>query len=325
MQQFAEKFPDFSFVQKYIPLLSWAHLRILLDVENDMASAYYLSVMLQQSLDIRQLKKIVSENLFEQVFNDGLEADKIKSHIKQEYAALDKALANAALVKLNDACKPDLFKKSFSQYHALLKGSGNTRMPQAEDDLYKAVSALIEEHRVSRISAFNLMLNMLYWEVGKQLNNNNEQICLAKAGNVLTKYYKSFSEEQLTAMVQFAKLFPDVEGAVYVSNMIGWEYILKLLSLNDAKAIYFYIKQIVENKLSLSALEQMITEKTFEHREHPESAYLLNYKTMVSNRAAKKGNRVQHIKITDYEYEQKGYFTGNLLESQYLIDFVNGR
>ncbi|MCU7693193.1 DUF1016 N-terminal domain-containing protein [Haoranjiania flava] len=164
MQQFAEKFPDFSFVQKYIPLLSWAHLRILLDVENDMASAYYLSVMLQQSLDIRQLKKI-SENLFEQVFNDGLEADKIKSHIKQEYAALDKALANAALVKLNDACKPDLFKKSFSQYHALLKGSGNTRMPQAEDDLYKAVSALIEEHRVSRISAFNLMLNMLYWEV----------------------------------------------------------------------------------------------------------------------------------------------------------------
>ncbi|MCU7693192.1 DUF1016 N-terminal domain-containing protein [Haoranjiania flava] len=157
------------------------------------------------------------------------------------------------------------------------------------------------------------------------MNNNNEQICLAKAGNVLTKYYKSFSEEQLTAMVQFAKLFPDVEGAVYVSNMIGWEYILKLLSLNDAKAIYFYIKQIVENKLSLSALEQMITEKTFEHREHPESAYLLNYKTMVSNRAAKKGNRVQHIKITDYEYEQKGYFTGNLLESQYLIDFVNGR
>ena len=46
---------------------------------------------------------------------------------------------------------------------------------------------------------------------------------------------------------------------------------------------------------------------------------------MVNKRAVKIGNRVQHIKITDYEYEQKGYFTGNLLESQYFVDFVNGR
>jgi hypothetical protein len=80
---------------------------------------------------------------------------------------------------------------------------------------------LIDDARSAVAAAVNAGLTMLYWHVGKRINDEmlggqragyGEQIVHAVSAQLQAEYGRAFSEKSLRRMIQFAEVFPD--GAI---------------------------------------------------------------------------------------------------------------
>ena len=89
-----------------------------------------------------------------------------------------------------------------------------------ELSLFAEIAALIEQARGVVVSQANYTLTLLFWKIGKRVNeavlqnrraDYGKQIVVTLARQLTEKYGRNFEEKNLRRMLQFAEQFPDEE------------------------------------------------------------------------------------------------------------------
>lgn len=123
------------------------------------------------------------------------------------------------------------------------------------------------------VSYANSTLTILFWQVGKRINEdvlNNQRASYGKqivsliAIRLEEKYGRNFTEKNIRRMMQFAQEFPDFQIVVPLARQLSWSHFLILIPLKTAEARMFYAQLAIDERLGKRDLRKQIATKTFE-------------------------------------------------------------
>jgi predicted nuclease of restriction endonuclease-like (RecB) superfamily len=141
------------------------------------------------------------------------------------------------------------------------------------NNLFTEIVTLVENTQRQVVSVVNSSLTMLFWQVGKKINENILQNKRANYGKQIVgtlsrqleeKYGRNFEEKNLRRMMQFADQFPDSEIVVPLARQLSWSHFIILLPLKNKEAKLFYAQKVMDENLGKRELRKIINEKTFE-------------------------------------------------------------
>jgi len=102
---------------------------------------------------------------------------------------------------------------------------------ELKENLAIEIKTLIEESKQQVSIAVNSTMTMLYWQIGKKINNEilkdtrasyGKQIVVSLSRQLCEEYGNSFSEKNLRRMMQFAAVFINYEIVVsLIRQFIG--------------------------------------------------------------------------------------------------------
>lgn len=142
-----------------------------------------------------------------------------------------------------------------------------------KENLFSEISALIEQTRNTVVAQANYALTLLFWRIGRRVNEEvlqnkradyGKQIVVTLSRQLTEKYGRNFEEKNLRRMLQFAEQFQDDEIVVTLSRQLSWSHFLALLPLKLQEARLFYAHQAAVSQLGVRDLRQLIARKAFE-------------------------------------------------------------
>lgn len=131
---------------------------------------------------------------------------------------------------------------------------------QPEVVLYNEVSKLIEQGHSRVLSQANSTMTLLFWQVGKRINDfildhrraeYGKQIVVTLSRQLEERFGRNFEEKNLRRMLQFADVFPDQEMVVTLSRYLSWSHFLVLIPLKSIEKINFYAQRVIEEQLGV--------------------------------------------------------------------------
>lgn len=171
-----------------------------------------------------------------------------------------------------------------------------------EKELLGRLSELIEYSKQRISSQANSILTMLFWQIGKDINDfvlGNERAeygkyIMSTVSTYLTeKYGSNFELRNLRRMRQFAEQFTDIEIVSTLSTQLSWSHFVELLPLKKGEAKLFYARKSAEYNWGVRELRNQKEKKLYE-------------RTVVAN--------------NQLPTQIKG--TANLFKDPYLLDFL---
>jgi len=142
-----------------------------------------------------------------------------------------------------------------------------------ETSLFAEISTLIEQTRGAVVSQANYALTLLFWKIGKRVNeavlqnrraDYGKQIVVTLARELTEKYGRNFEERNMRRMLQFAEQFPDETIVGPLDRQLSWSHFLMLLPLKNQEAQLFYAQKVIEGQLGKRDLRELISRKAFE-------------------------------------------------------------
>lgn len=135
------------------------------------------------------------------------------------------------------------------------------------------IRTLIEQSRHELAVSVNSTMSLLYWQVGKRVNEEilqnkraeyGKQIILMIASNLTDEYGKGWSEKNLRHMMRFAEVFPDKRIVLSVIRQLSWTHLLAVLPIEDQVKRDFYIEICTLEKWSVRTFRERINSMLFE-------------------------------------------------------------
>jgi len=143
----------------------------------------------------------------------------------------------------------------------------------SENALFTELSLLIEKNKQKAISQVKSTLNLLYWQIGKRINDeilNNKraeygtQIVVNLAEKLTNQFGRNFVEKNLRRMMQFAAQFPDRKIVVPLARQLSWSHLIAIIPLKTMEERLFYAKCAVDGNMGKRYLRNLIDRKAFE-------------------------------------------------------------
>ncbi len=138
---------------------------------------------------------------------------------------------------------------------------------------FDALLALIHQQRQKAYSQMNTTLIELYWQIGKYISNKVKSADWGKGVvNELSRYIvandpgiRGFSDKNLWRMKQFYETYYENEKLSPLVRELPWSHNLAIFSRckEDAER-EFYVRLVINNKLSKRELERQIDSAYFE-------------------------------------------------------------
>lgn len=128
---------------------------------------------------------------------------------------------------------------------------------QKFDSLYQELILLIEQSHRQMVSHANSTLTILFWQVGKRINEEvlhhtraeyGKQIVPSISIHLEQRFGRNFTEKNVRRMIQFAEQFEDFEIVVPLARQLTWSHILILLPLKSKDAQLYYAKMVHEGQ-----------------------------------------------------------------------------
>ncbi len=144
---------------------------------------------------------------------------------------------------------------------------------QTEQVLVTELSLLIEQSHQQVVAQANSTLTLLFWQVGKRINEDilqnkradyGKQIVSTLSTQLKNKYGKNFELRNIQRMMQFAEQFTDLQIVVTLSRQLSWSHFVTLLPLKTQEAKLFYAQASATQNLGVRDLRKQISTKTFE-------------------------------------------------------------
>ncbi|MDO9513128.1 MAG: PDDEXK nuclease domain-containing protein [Elusimicrobiota bacterium] len=132
---------------------------------------------------------------------------------------------------------------------------------------------MIGETRSSVAAAVNIGLTMLYWKIGKRVNDEilrnkragyGEEILATLSQELIIEHGSSFSEKNLRRMVQFSEVFSDEKIVVSLIRQLSWTHFIALIPLKKPLEREFYAEMCRVERWSVRTLRGKIDSMLFE-------------------------------------------------------------
>ncbi len=155
----------------------------------------------------------------------------------------------------------------------MAKAVKKKRVIQTEANLLKELALLIEQSQQQVVAQANSTLTLLFWQVGKRINENilqNKRAEYAKrivptlSAQLRDKYGKNFELRNVQRMMQFAGLFTDIEIVSTLSTQLSWSHFVTLLPIKSQEARLYYARASANQTLGIRDLRKQISTKAFE-------------------------------------------------------------
>jgi len=138
------------------------------------------------------------------------------------------------------------------------------------------ISAMIENSRRSVYRHANTEVVMLFWNIGRRINNEilqnrragyGKEIVSTVSAQLIEKHGRSFEDRNLRRMMQFAEQFADFEIVSSLTTQLSWTHFVEVLPLRTMEAKLFYMRECADGSLSVKELRDLISRKAFERRD----------------------------------------------------------
>ena len=142
-----------------------------------------------------------------------------------------------------------------------------------EVQLYTEVTQLIEQSKQNVAVAVNAEITLLYWNVGRRINNevlNNERaeygkkIVQSLSAQLTLQYGKGWGEKQLRQCMQFANVFQDEQIVYALRIQLTWTHIRTIIYMEDPLKRDFYIEMCKLEKWSSRQFQERIQSMLYE-------------------------------------------------------------
>ncbi|SEI72566.1 Predicted nuclease of restriction endonuclease-like (RecB) superfamily, DUF1016 family [Dyadobacter sp. SG02] len=139
--------------------------------------------------------------------------------------------------------------------------------------LFNTVKDLILASRQHIAVSVNAEMSMLYWKIGKVIRQEilkderaeyGKQILATLSRELTNEYGRSFSEQGLRRMVQFAELFPDEQIVVSLTRQLSWSHMKEILPISEPIKREFYIQMCIHEMWSVRTFRERIQSMLYE-------------------------------------------------------------
>lgn len=144
--------------------------------------------------------------------------------------------------------------------------------PQS-DLLVGDLRQLIEDARNAAAITVNAELTMLYWKIGKRINEDilggeravyGETIVASLSRQLRVEYGNGYSEKNIRRMMQFADAFPNEKIVVTLLRQLSWSHFLALIPLKQPLQRAFYSEMCRVEIWSVRTLRKQIDAMLYE-------------------------------------------------------------
>lgn len=149
----------------------------------------------------------------------------------------------------------------------------NTDNHITESALWQDVKQLIDQSRQRVASVVNAEMSMLYWSMGKRIQEDvlkneraeyGKQVITSLSKRLTDEYGKGWSDKQLRQCIQFAVTFPDNAIVYTLCIQLSWSHIRALMFIEAPLKREFYIEMCKMEHWSVRTLRQRIDSMLYE-------------------------------------------------------------
>ncbi len=147
---------------------------------------------------------------------------------------------------------------------------------EIEKQLFNELVQIIEQGKNQLSRQVNSTITMVYWHLGKKINNHvlenkraeyGKQIVPILSKQLVKLYGRSFTERNLRRMMQFAEEFSDITIVTSLMTQLSWTHFIQLFTLKSHKEKMYYASKIAEQKWSIRETHKQIERKAYERSE----------------------------------------------------------
>lgn len=138
--------------------------------------------------------------------------------------------------------------------------------------LFEQIKNLIEQTKNNVAIAVNSSLTMMYWNIGKLINDEvlqnkraeyGKEIVATVSQQLIKQYGKGYSYSALTRMMKFAKNV-DEKNIATLSQQLSWSHFKELIVLEDTLKIEFYAQMSIAQNWGVRTLRERIDSMLYE-------------------------------------------------------------
>lgn len=142
-----------------------------------------------------------------------------------------------------------------------------------EKQLAVEIRTLIAQSRQQVAVAVNSAMSMLYWQIGKRINEEvlknkraeyGKEIIATLSAQLTQEYGKGWSEKQLRHCLRIAETMSDKEILYAVSRELSWTHLRSVIYIDDPLKRDFYIEMCKLEKWSTRILQERINSMLYE-------------------------------------------------------------
>ena len=142
-----------------------------------------------------------------------------------------------------------------------------------QESLITDLRTLINEARNKVALIVNTEITLLYWHIGKRINEEvlgnqraeyGKQIVSTLSTQLTKEYGRGFELRNLRRMMQFAELFPDFQIVAPLARQLSWSHFIELLSIKNDLGREFYLTMAASENWSIRTLRNKIDSMLYE-------------------------------------------------------------
>ncbi len=190
----------------------------------------------------------------------------------------------------------------------------NKEISNTNNQLFLDIKQLIDQTRLGVSQTINVGLTMLYWNIGKKINdeilnnkraNYGKQIISTLGKQLEEQYGKGFSVQNLRRMMQFSEVFSDPKIVASLLRQLSWTHFTLLIPIKNELQRDFYAQMCRIENWSVRILRKKIDGMLFE-------------RTAIS----KKPEELAKLELQQLKDEDK-LSPDLVFRDPYILDFLN--
>lgn len=135
------------------------------------------------------------------------------------------------------------------------------------------VKQLIDQGKQQVAVSVNTTMSMLYWQIGKRINDDvlqnqraeyGKQIIPTLSRHLTQEYGNGWGEKHLRQCMQFAQAFPDEQIVYTLCRELSWSHLRLVMFMDDPLKREFYIEMCKLEKWSFRAFRERIQSMLYE-------------------------------------------------------------
>lgn len=141
------------------------------------------------------------------------------------------------------------------------------------DNLIAEIKSLIEQSRQQVAATVNSAITLLYWQIGKRINEEillhsradyGKQIVYTLSAQLVVEYGKGWGEKHLRHCLRIAETFQDREIIYAVSRELSWTHLRSIIYIDEPLKRMFYLEMCKLERWSTRVLQERINSMLYE-------------------------------------------------------------